>query len=176
MKQIKAITGDLVSNLANDTNIAIKQQEGHQVFVSEAKRLTDSLTPDVKRMFNDYIEQLFALKPTIKRQLKTDTEVRAYKQQFVLALSQAKIDTPQKLEIGLDYARLDSKHPFVDIGLFVSWCKEGYAQVLKEEMMQENMQRIKDQKFLLGAKPFEERKAEAKANINSLRNIIKQNK
>ena len=173
MKQLEAITGTLVQNLANDTNTKLNPSEGGQEFVSEAKKLTDSLAPEVKRMFNGYIEQLMALKPTIKRQLNTDSEIKAYKQQFVLALSQARIDSPDKLEFGLTYARLDSKHPFVDIGLFVSWCKEGYQQHIRQQELLGNVQKITDEKLMLSNRTFEERQAEARENIQGLKNILK---
>jgi len=133
---------------------------------------SDSIPKEVKTALDAIFQELMNCKPSWRTAFKEKEEVISYKKALGVAMFNAKINTMEKAQFGIAYAQLDSSPFFPSVGQFITWCTEGYGQHLKKKQLEQNMNRITDEKLMLDSKPFEERKAEAKANIADLRNIL----
>jgi hypothetical protein len=138
---------------------------------NQVKAATDSMQVEVKRIINSYINRLMILKPTMKQQYKTEVELLDFKREFAYQCYKHKINTKEKLDHGMEYAS-NSVEKWIDIGQFITWCKEGYRQEIKQKKLLDNVQRITDEKRMLSSRTFEERKQEASENIDKLRAMI----
>lgn len=72
---------------------------------------------------NDFFRDLKTCYPSWRAQLKSRLEVNKFKQQWLKAFAENGVDTPEKLELGLEMARKDDSSWLPAVGQFITWCK-----------------------------------------------------
>lgn len=73
--------------------------------------------------FTEFFKTLKTCYPSWRQQLKTTEQDIMFKQQWVKAFAENKIDTPEKLEAGLIVARKTESSWLPAVGEFIGWCK-----------------------------------------------------
>lgn len=73
-------------------------------------------------IFNDFFRKLKTCYPSWRQQLKTKEEHTMFKQQWLLAFAENNINTPEKLELGLSFARKSESSWLPAVGEFIGWC------------------------------------------------------
>lgn len=82
---------------------------------------------EIETQFNKIFIDLKAVFPAITTVIKTQSDLDAFKKQWLLAFAENGITTLKQFEIGMIKAR-QQNNPFVPSpGQFISWCKEGEA-------------------------------------------------
>jgi len=94
---------------------------------------------EIETQFNKIFIDLKAVFPAITTVIKTQSDLDAFKKQWLLAFAENGITTLKQFEIGMSKAR-QQKNPFVPSpGQFISWCQEGTAQNLGLPTVQQVM-------------------------------------
>lgn len=130
------------------------------------------LPQEIKDVLNYCWSEMKMAKTGWSKQLEGAEDIKRYLNGLGKALIINRIDSMEKLRYGLEYLYMDESAWLPSAGQFAKWCKEGYGQHIRQQELLGNVQKITDEKLMLDSKPFEERKAEAKANIADLRNIL----
>ena len=85
---------------------------------------------EIETQFNKIFIDLKAVFPAITTVIKTQSDLDAFKKQWLLAFAENGITKLKQFEIGMSKAR-QQKNPFIPSpGQFISWCQEGTAQDL----------------------------------------------
>lgn len=94
---------------------------------------------EIETQFNKIFIDLKAVFPAITTVIKTQSDLDAFKKQWLLAFAENGITTLKQFEIGMIKAR-QQNNPFVPSpGQFISWCREGTAQELGLPTVQQVM-------------------------------------
>lgn len=124
---------------------------------------------NTENIVNQIMLSLKASKTGWRVGFKTENEVNLYKQELLKACIENKIDSIEKIEIGLAQARKDISDFFPSVGKFISWClKSNDSWEHKGAAYQE----FRPERLLeVGTK--EERKAKALEHISKIKAMMK---
>ena len=134
---------------------------------------SDQLPPEVKSVLDAIFDELISCKPSWRSVFKEKEEVVNYKKALGVAMLRAKIDTVEKAQFGIAFAQLDESPFFPSVGEFIKWCKDGYNTSLHFKQLEDNTKRIKDERRMISAVPWEEQQKTARDNLAALRKTIK---
>lgn len=141
----------------------------NQVTIEQAKRFDDTF----KRVLDYTFATLREIKPAWRNAFKSKAEAVGYKTQLGLAMQKANINTIEKVNAGLDYARLEKGAFMPSTGDFVNWCKDAYELQLQKHEDEKRRKRITDQNRLLSSDTWEERQKTARAALDEIKASLK---
>jgi len=152
-------------------NTLMKNPDGQNLPTIVDPRL-DTFSDEVKAAINFVFDSLKAIKPAWHVSMKTSDDVIGYKKQLGAAMSKHGINSLDRLNFGLDAARVDPDNFMPSVGRFASWCIEGMEkQAIKQKEFDHQMER----REMIEQDTFAERQAIAKPELQSLRDIVKKN-
>lgn len=100
---------EMLSRMAGDS------YDGRKVVNADAEKLVDMLFENLMQVFP----------ASTQTNLRTDTDIRVAKQQWIAAFAESGITSREQLSAGMQKAR-SSQSPFwPSPGQFISWCREG---------------------------------------------------
>lgn len=134
---------------------------------------SDTIPKEIKVVIDAIFIELMDCKPSWRNAFKSKDEAQAYKKALGVAMFRSGINTVEKAGYGIAFAQTDESPFFPSVGQFISWCKDGYSQALHQKQLEDNTKRILDEKRLLSSQTWEERQAQAKEQIQGLKNILK---